>query len=178
MEAHLSDCPECQALRRQWEQLDERLAHTLAQPRLSPEFAARLRQKVALAPAAGASGGEARKSEGLGAHRIDAGIEARRRERRVFWLALLDGLGYGAAAMAGGYWLRTWVGCKFCRRRHRFSAQPGISVCPGGSRRRSAGRFEPGRQDGVALVGGNLRQRNAPKQGEPPARPVQDRKPP
>ena len=105
IEAHLTGCPECQALRHQWEQLDERLARTLAQPRLSPDFAARLRQRVAVEAKAGASGLEAPKSGGLGAQTYELSIEARRREKRVFWLALLDGLGYGAAAVVGGYWL-------------------------------------------------------------------------
>jgi anti-sigma factor RsiW len=105
IEAHLSVCPECQALRRQWEQLDERLARTLAQPRLSPDFAARLRQKVALAAKAGATGLEALNSAWLGAQSYDPGAGVRRREQRVFWLALLDGLGYGTAAAVGGYWL-------------------------------------------------------------------------
>jgi len=105
IETHLAACPECQALRRQWEQLDERLAHTLAQPRLSPDFAARIRRKVAVGAKVSARGVEAPRSEGLGAQMYDPTIEARRREKRVFWLALLDGLGYGAAAMVGGYWL-------------------------------------------------------------------------
>jgi anti-sigma factor RsiW len=105
IEAHLAVCPECQALRRQWEQLDERLVRTLAQPRLSPDFTARLRQQVAVGAKAGAPGVEAPKSGGPGAQTYDAWIEARRRETRVFWLALLDGLGYGAVAVVGGYWL-------------------------------------------------------------------------
>ena len=67
MEAHLADCPECQALRRQWEQLDERLARTLAQPRLSPDFAARLRQRVAAEAKASAPGrGSAERREAGG----------------------------------------------------------------------------------------------------------------
>jgi anti-sigma factor RsiW len=66
IEAHLTVCPECQALRHQWQQLDERLARTLAQPRLSPDFAARLRQRVAVEAKAGASGLEAPKSGGAG----------------------------------------------------------------------------------------------------------------
>ena len=95
IEAHAAACPECQALRRQWEQLDEKLARTLAQPRLSPDFAARLRERVAVETKAGAPA--AQTNEPL--------VEARRREKRVFWLGLLDGLGYSAAAMVGGYWL-------------------------------------------------------------------------
>jgi anti-sigma factor RsiW len=105
IEAHLSVCPQCQALRRQWEQLDIRLVRTLAQPRLSPNFAARLREKVAVAAKAGARVVEAPTSEGLGAQTYDPCVGARRREKRVFWLALLDGLGYGGAAIVGGYWL-------------------------------------------------------------------------
>ena len=105
IEAHLAACPECQALRREWEQLDEKLAHTLAQPRLSPDFGGRLRQKVAVEAKVSASGVEAPKSVVPGAQTYDPGVGARRREKHVFWLALLDGLGYGAAAMVGGYWL-------------------------------------------------------------------------
>jgi anti-sigma factor RsiW len=95
IEAHAAACPECQALRRQWEQLDEKLARALAQPRLSPDFAARLRERVAVETKAGAPA--AQTNEPL--------VEARLREKRVFWLGLLDGLGYSAAAMVGGYWL-------------------------------------------------------------------------
>jgi anti-sigma factor RsiW len=102
IEAHLAVCPECQALRRQWEQLDDKLARSLAQPRLSPDFAARLRERVALGARAGVGervGGEP------GAQTNGPWVEARRREQRVFLLGLLDGLGYGAAALVGGYWL-------------------------------------------------------------------------
>jgi len=102
IEAHLAACPECQALRRQWEQLDERLGRTLAQPRLSPDFAARLREQIATGGTAGAGaweGGDAR------AQTHEPWTKDRRRERRIFWLGLLDGLGYGAAAAVGGYWL-------------------------------------------------------------------------
>jgi anti-sigma factor RsiW len=95
IEVHVAACPECQALRRQWEQLDEKLARTLAQPRLSPDFAARLRERVAVETKSGAPAPQTNEPR----------VEARRREKRVFWLGLLDGLGYSAAAMAGGYWL-------------------------------------------------------------------------
>lgn len=95
IEAHLAACPECQGLRRQLEQLDEKLASTLAQPRLSPDFAARLRERVAVETKVGAPAAQTN----------EPWVEARRRETRVFWLGLLDGLGYGAAAAAGGYWL-------------------------------------------------------------------------
>ena len=105
IEAHLAVCPECLALRLQWEQLDKKLARTLAQPRLSPDFAARLRQQVAVEAKVSASGVAAPKSAVPGAQMYDPGVGARRREKRIFWLALLDGLGYGAAAMVGGYWL-------------------------------------------------------------------------
>jgi anti-sigma factor RsiW len=105
IETHLAVCPECQALRRHWEQLDEKLARTLAQPRLSADFAARLRQQIALGARAGAPGVRVREGGGPGAQTHEPWIEARRRERSVFWLELLDGLGYGAAAMVGGYLL-------------------------------------------------------------------------
>ncbi|MGO8929808.1 MAG: anti-sigma factor family protein [Limisphaerales bacterium] len=102
IETHLAACPECQALRRQWEQLDEKLARTLAQPRLSPDFAARLREQVA--PGARAAV-RVRKGGERGASTHEPWIEARRRATRISWLGLLDGLGYGAAAAVGGYWL-------------------------------------------------------------------------
>ena len=35
LEVHLAVCPECQALRRQWAQLEATLVRTLAPPRLS-----------------------------------------------------------------------------------------------------------------------------------------------
>jgi anti-sigma factor RsiW len=95
VETHLAACPQCQALRCEWEKLDEKLSRTLSQPRLSPDFTARLRERIALA--AGTLAG--------GAQPHVPSIEARRRESRVFWLGLLDGLGYGAVAAAGGYWL-------------------------------------------------------------------------
>jgi anti-sigma factor RsiW len=105
IEAHLRFCPECQALRRQWEQLEERLVRVLAQPRLSSDFAARLRQEVAGEAKEGALGLEAPRSRVPVAQPYESSNEARRRETRVFWFALLDGLGYGAVAAIGGYWL-------------------------------------------------------------------------
>jgi anti-sigma factor RsiW len=105
IEAHLATCPECQALRRQWEQLDEKLARTLAQPRLSPDFAARLRQQVAVEARAGAAGVRVGEGGGLKAQAHELRIEARRRGTSGLWLGLLDGLGYGAAGAVGGYWL-------------------------------------------------------------------------
>jgi anti-sigma factor RsiW len=105
IEAHLTVCPECQALRRQWEHLDERLVRTLAQPKLAPDFAARLRQQVAVGAKAAAPGVRAREGEGPGAQSEQPWIENRRRARSVLWLELLDVLGYGAAAAVGGYGL-------------------------------------------------------------------------
>ena len=105
LEAHLAVCPECQALRRQWEQLDERLARTLARPRLSPDFATRLAQRVAAGAQAGASDGWMREGGEAGAQSHQTWIEDRRRRTSVLWLGLLDGVGYGAAAAVGGYCL-------------------------------------------------------------------------
>jgi anti-sigma factor RsiW len=105
VETHLAVCPECQALRRQWEQLEEKLARTLAQPRLSPAFAARLRAQIAVEGKASAPGVRMREGGAPGAQAQEPWVEAGRREKRVFWLGLLDGLGYGAAAAVGGYWL-------------------------------------------------------------------------
>jgi anti-sigma factor RsiW len=103
VETHLAACPQCQTLRCQWERLDETLSRTLSQPRLSPDFTARLRERIALA--ANTSAGKAQPPI--------PSVKARRRESRVLWLRLLDGLGYGAVAAAGGYWLYhlavTWV---------------------------------------------------------------------
>jgi anti-sigma factor RsiW len=104
-EAHLAACPTCQALRRQWEQLDEKLAHTLAQPRLSPDFAARLRQRVAVEVKGGAPTAQMQGGAGAEAESQQAWLAATRRVRSLLWLGLLDGVGYGAAAAAGGYWL-------------------------------------------------------------------------
>jgi hypothetical protein len=105
IEAHLAACPECHALRRQWEQLDERLAHTLAKPRLSPDFAARVRQRVAAGAQAIAAGGRMRESGVAAAQSHQPWIEDRRRGTSVIWLGLLDGVGYGLAAAVGGYCL-------------------------------------------------------------------------
>jgi anti-sigma factor RsiW len=105
IKTHLAVCPECQALRRQWERLEEKLTRTLAQPRLSPDFAARLRAQIAVEAKASAPGVRVREDGGPGAQMHEPWVEARRRETRVFWFGLLDGLGYGAAAVVGGYWL-------------------------------------------------------------------------
>ena len=104
-EAHLAVCPECQALRRQWAQLDEKLSRTLPQPRLSPDFAARLQQQVAVEARAGAPGVRSRESGGQWERRHQPWAEAGRWETSGLWLSLLDGFGYSAAAAAGGYWL-------------------------------------------------------------------------
>jgi anti-sigma factor RsiW len=105
IEAHLAVCPDCQALRHQWEQLDQQLARTLAQPRLSPDFAARLRQRVAVDGKAGAPGARVRESAGDAAKSHQPWIEDRRRGKNMLWLGLLDGFGYGVAAAVGGYCL-------------------------------------------------------------------------
>jgi anti-sigma factor RsiW len=105
IEAHLAACPDCQALRHQWEQLDQQLARTLAQPRLSPDFAARLQQRVAAEVKAGAPAARMRESAGGAAQSHQPWIENRRRGRNLLWLGLLDGIGYGAAAAVGGYLL-------------------------------------------------------------------------
>jgi anti-sigma factor RsiW len=103
IEKHLGACTQCQSLRHEWEKLDETLSRTLSQPGLSPDFTARLRERIALATSTLAGGAQPHVPS----------IEARRRESRVFWLGLLDGLGYGAVAAAGGYWLHhlaiTWT---------------------------------------------------------------------
>ena len=104
-ETHLAACPTCQALRRQWEQLDEKLARALAQPRLSPDFAARLRQRVAVEVTGGAPTAQMQGGAGAEAESQQAWLEARQRVRSLLWLGLLDGVGYGAAAAAGGYLL-------------------------------------------------------------------------
>ena len=104
-EAHLAVCPECQALRRQWAQLDERLAGTLARPRLPPDFAARLRQQVAGEEKAGAPGVQASQSSGPEALSHLPWFEAGGLWTKGLWLKLLDGLGYATAAAMGGYWL-------------------------------------------------------------------------
>ena len=105
IEAHLAACPDCQGLRRQWEQLDQQLARTLARPRLSPDFAARLRKQVAVEVMAGAPGARVRESAGAAAQSHQPWIEDRRRWTSLLWLGLLDGVGYGAAAAVGGYCL-------------------------------------------------------------------------
>ena len=105
IEAHLAVCPDCQGLRRQWEQLDQQLARTLARPRLSPDFAARLRQQVAVEVKAGAPGARVRESAGAATQSHQPWIEDRRRWTSLLWLGLLDGVGYGAAAAVGGYCL-------------------------------------------------------------------------
>jgi anti-sigma factor RsiW len=105
VEAHLAACPECQALRRQWAQLDERLAHTLAQPRLSPDFAARLRQQIAAEAKPGMQRAAGREMAGAAAGSQPAWLEARRHGTSLAWLGLLDVVGYGVLAAVGGYCL-------------------------------------------------------------------------
>jgi hypothetical protein len=104
-EAHLAVCPECQGLRRQWAQLDEKLAGVLAQPTLSPGFAGRLREQVAAGLKAGALGVRVGESGGWGAELHDQWPGTLRGEPSLLWLGLLDVLGYGAAAAVGGCWL-------------------------------------------------------------------------
>jgi anti-sigma factor RsiW len=105
IEARLAVCTECQTLRRQWEQLDERLARTLAQPRLSPDFAKHVRQRVAAEAEPGAASSRVREKAGVAPQSHQPWIEDRRRGTRVLWLGLLDSIGYGAAAAVGGYLL-------------------------------------------------------------------------
>ena len=105
IEAHLAACPECQTLRRQWEQLDQQLARTLAQPRLSPVFTKHLRQRVAAEAEASAADSRAREKSGAALQSHQPWIEDRRRGRSLLWLGLLDGLDYCAAAAVGGYLL-------------------------------------------------------------------------
>ena len=105
IEAHLAVCPECQVLRREWEQLEERLTRTLAQPRLSADFAAGLRRRIAAEAEAGAPGLQAPESGERGTRLRQPWMEAGGRWTSGLWLGLLDVLGYGAAAAVGGYWL-------------------------------------------------------------------------
>jgi anti-sigma factor RsiW len=104
-EAHLAVCPECQTLRRQWAQLDEKLARTLAQPRLSPDFASRLRQRVAVERQASVAGVRTPESVSQQQQWRQPWPDHRGHWRSGLWLRLLDGLGYGVAAAVGGYWL-------------------------------------------------------------------------
>jgi anti-sigma factor RsiW len=103
IEMHLALCPECQALRRQWEQLDQQLGRALPRPRLSPEFAARLQRQIAMEVKASAPGARLRESGEAVVQSHQAWIEDQRRITRVLWLGLLDGVGYGALAAIGGY---------------------------------------------------------------------------
>ena len=105
IEAHLAVCPECQALRRQWEQLDGKLTRTLAQLKLSPDFSARLRRQVVVESKAGAQGVGVQEGEGPGTQKGQVWIETRSRGSNVLWLDLVDVVGYGAAAAIGGYGL-------------------------------------------------------------------------
>jgi anti-sigma factor RsiW len=105
IEAHLAVCQECQNLRRQWEQFDTKLARTLARPRLSPDFTARVRRQVAAGVKATAPGAQVRESGVSGAQAREPWIEDWRRGKSLLWLGLLDGVGYGVAAALGGYCL-------------------------------------------------------------------------
>ena len=152
LEAHLAVCPECQALSRQWEQLDAKLARTLARPRLSPDFAARVRQQVAVEVKASAPGVGVRESGGAGIQSHQPWIEDRRRGTSVLWLGLLDGVGYGAAAAVGGY----------CLFRLVVAWAPGpagaSTAFPGGP----AFLFALGTAVAALLVGLNLAAKNRP----------------
>jgi len=105
VEAHLAVCVECQALRRQWEELEERVAGALAQPRLSADFAERLRQQIEAKEGAGAPGVRVRERPGAGSWCERPWIGERRRMSSELWLELLDVLGYGAVAAVAGFGL-------------------------------------------------------------------------
>jgi hypothetical protein len=72
---------------------------------LSPDFAARVRQRVVVEVKAGALTVAVWESGEAGAQSHQPWIEDRRRGTSVLWLGLLDGIGYGAAAAVGGYCL-------------------------------------------------------------------------
>ncbi len=103
IEAHVAVCAKCQALRGQWEQLEERLARTLAQPRLSADFATRLRQQVAAEAKADAQNARLQEKDWSQTQVMPIWAETGRRGSGALWLDLLDVLGYGAAAAVGGY---------------------------------------------------------------------------
>ncbi len=105
VEAHLAACPDCQALHRQWEQLDQQLAQTMARPKLSPDFATCLRQHIAAEANASAQGIGVQEAAVAATQSPRPWVEDRRRAKNLLWLGLLDGVGYGAAAAVGGYLL-------------------------------------------------------------------------
>jgi anti-sigma factor RsiW len=105
IEAHLAACPECRDQCRQWQHLDAELARGLARPALSPEFATRLREQIASAPAPVLPAARAQLRAQPEQELQAPWAEYRRRFLCAEIPGLLDRLGYAAAAGVGGYGL-------------------------------------------------------------------------
>src|SRR6266849_5481619 len=90
VEAHLANCPECQALCEQWRNLDLELAAGLSHASLSPSFRARVWQRIETQP----DSVLARKRAQLRADWEADWSAHRRRFLRAQFPALLDKLGY------------------------------------------------------------------------------------
>ncbi len=103
VEAHLSECPQCQAFFQQWEQLDSDLASSITAPQLSPDFFSGLHARIELSlPGKQVTENEQR--------RLDS-------DDRATWTALrknfiraqmplfLDTLGYSTAGAVAAYFL-------------------------------------------------------------------------
>ena len=104
LETHLAACPKCQALRREWEPLEPALVRAFAQTRLSPDFADRLRRRVLAETEAGAAAARLREHDEPAAQAQPAWSGGQPR-RLPQWFKLLDGIGWGAVAIIGGYFL-------------------------------------------------------------------------
>jgi anti-sigma factor RsiW len=108
VEVHLLQCGECQALRQAWQRLDTQLAEGLRRPALSPDFTARLTQRLGPVPAADPELSLARQKAQAEKELQETWFRFRRRFLRVNLPVLADGLGYAALAAVAGYYLGTF----------------------------------------------------------------------
>lgn len=104
LEQHLGNCLQCQALSRDWQQLDSRLASDLNRPSLSPQFAARLWDRIEKDSTFQFQQAGADRRQTLEAEFAKNWAGYRRRFLRAQVLTVLDWTGYIMAAGIG-----TWL---------------------------------------------------------------------
>jgi anti-sigma factor RsiW len=103
--AHVTACPACRAFAQAWQSLDNSLQRAIRGPRLSPQFEARLRHRIAVeAPGLSPAEREAKKR----AWEAEFAQRTRTWRGRVMSVVtVLDGLGLGVLAAAFG--LAAWL---------------------------------------------------------------------
>jgi len=99
VEAHLSECPDCNAFFQQWLRLDLELTQALRKRTLSAGFYSRLHHRIELDGALGTAPTDDKR-------RLETDFQQtwampRKSFLRAHFPALLDGLGYGTAAGVG-----------------------------------------------------------------------------